>query len=80
MTRQPHLRLWHVVSAWLATIVEWNPLSATITATRELFGNPVGAATTWAGEHAMMSAVAWPIVITAVFLPLSVRAFGRLGR
>jgi hypothetical protein len=25
---------------WLATIVEWNPLSATVAATRELFANP----------------------------------------
>ena len=25
---------------WLGTIAEWNPLSATVAATRELFGNP----------------------------------------
>ena len=27
---------------WLGTIAQWNPLSATISATRELFGNPRG--------------------------------------
>jgi len=31
------------------------------------------------GEHAVMLAVAWPIVITAVFAPLAVRAYRRLG-
>jgi hypothetical protein len=25
---------------WLGAISEWNPLSATVAATRELFGNP----------------------------------------
>lgn len=28
---------------WLGTVVEWNPMSATATAVRELFGNPGGA-------------------------------------
>ncbi|MEU5878948.1 ABC transporter permease [Spirillospora sp. NPDC047279] len=66
---------------WLGTIAEWNPMSATATATRDLFGNPgVTDGTSWAGEHALPLAVAWPLVIVAVFLPLAVRRYRRLGR
>ena len=64
----------------LRTIAEWNPLSATITATRELFGNPIGESTSWVTEHAMQMAVLWPLVITVVTLPMAVRAFHRLSR
>jgi hypothetical protein len=31
-------------------------------------------------EHALLMAVVWPLVITAVFLPLAVRRFQRLSR
>ena len=34
----------------------------------------------WVGEHALALAVAWPLLIVAVFLPLSVRRFQRLSR
>jgi hypothetical protein len=34
----------------------------------------------WAAEHAVELAVAWPLVIVAVFLPLSVRRYRRLER
>jgi ABC-2 type transport system permease protein len=67
--------------AWLGTIAEWNPLSATITATRELFGNPgVNASGSWIAENAMLMSVVWPVVIVAVFLPLSVWRYRRLSR
>ncbi len=65
---------------WLGTIAEWNPLSATVTATRELFGNPGSGATSFVGEHAIAMAVGWPLVIMAVFLPLAVRRYRRLDR
>lgn len=62
--------------AWLGTIAEWNPLSATVTATRELFGNPgVTASTSWAVENAMILAIVWPIILIAVFLPLAARRY-----
>ena len=32
---------------WLGTIAEWNPLSATVAATRELFGNPGWGGDSW---------------------------------
>ena len=66
---------------WLAIVADWNPISATITATRDLFGNPgVPGAGTWIGDHATLMAIAWPAAITALTLPLAVRAFARLSR
>ncbi|MGP3753296.1 ABC transporter permease [Streptomyces sp. IBSNAI001] len=65
---------------WLGAVVEWNPMSATATAVRGLFGNPGGSTGTWAAEHAELLAVLWPVALTAVFLPLAVRRFGHLSR
>ncbi|GAA0619141.1 ABC transporter permease [Kutzneria viridogrisea] len=65
---------------WLGTIASWNPLSSTVTATRELFGNPGWGGGSWIAQHAMLMAVLWPLVILAVFFPLSVRAFRRMSR
>jgi ABC-2 type transport system permease protein len=64
---------------WLGAIASWNPLSATATATRELFGNPTWASASWVNENALLLAVVWPVLITAVFAPLAVRAYRRLG-
>ncbi|MFJ2100852.1 ABC transporter permease [Streptomyces anulatus] len=65
---------------WLGAVVEWNPMSATATAVRELFGNPGGATGSWAAEHAGLLAVLWPVAIIAVFFPLAVAKFARLSR
>ncbi|MFC9429160.1 ABC transporter permease [Streptomyces sp. NPDC056987] len=69
---------------WLGAMVEWNPMSATATAVRGLFGAPDGGAAaatgSWAAEHAGALAVLWPVVLLAVFFPLAVRRFGRLSR
>jgi len=65
---------------WLSTIAEWNPVAGTVTAVRELFGSPIGAGGGWATEHAMLLAVLWPAVLTAVFAVLSVRRFQGLSR
>ncbi|MBT3077439.1 ABC transporter permease [Streptomyces sp. CYG20] len=65
---------------WLGAVVEWNPMSATATAVRELFGNPGGATGSWAAEHAQLLALLWPSAIIAVFFPLAVRKFARLSR
>jgi ABC-2 type transport system permease protein len=64
---------------WLGTIADWNPLSATLNATRELFGNPGSGGDSWITEHGELMAVVWPLVIVAVFFPLSVRAYRALG-
>ena len=38
---------------WLGAIAEWNPLSATAAAVRELFGNPGWGGDSWAATHAV---------------------------
>lgn len=66
--------------AWLGTVADWNPLSSTVTAARTLFGNPGAVGDSWIVEHAVLMATVWPLVMLAVFFPLSLRAFRRLGR
>ncbi|WP_342778742.1 ABC transporter permease [Phytoactinopolyspora halophila] len=65
---------------WLGAIALWNPVSSTVTAARELFGNPAAVGDTWIEQHALLMAVVWPLVIMAVFLPLAVRRFQNLSR
>ncbi|WP_131743203.1 ABC transporter permease [Actinomadura roseirufa] len=65
---------------WLGVIAEWNPMSATVTACRELFGDPAPAGGSWAGRHSVLLAVAWPLLITAVFFPLAARRFRAMAR
>ena len=63
---------------WLGTLADWNPLSATLNATRELFGNPGFGGDSWIARHGELMAVVWPLLIVAVFFPLSVRAYRAL--
>ncbi|WP_326819856.1 ABC transporter permease [Streptosporangium sp. NBC_01756] len=65
---------------WMGVIAEWNPLSATVAACRELFGNPGWGGDSWAAEHALPLAIGWPVLFTLIFLPLSARRYRRLGR
>jgi ABC transporter DrrB family efflux protein len=66
---------------WLGTVSSWNPLSSTVAAARELFGNPgLTPSTGWAAEHAVLMAVLWPVVLIAVFAPLAIRRYRSLGR
>jgi hypothetical protein len=53
------------------------PAVATVSATRELFGNgvPELVGTSWPAQNALLLAVVWPVVIVAVFLPLAVRRY-----
>jgi ABC-2 type transport system permease protein len=64
---------------WLGAIAEWNPLSSTVAATRELFGNPGWGGDSWIAAHALPMAVLWPVLLIMVFFPLSVRRYRRLG-
>jgi ABC-type polysaccharide/polyol phosphate export permease len=65
---------------WLGAIAAWNPVSATATAARQLFGNPTGVTEGPLADHAVLLAAGWPLLLTAVFLPLSARAYRRLRR
>ena len=69
---------------WLQPVGEWNPITAVIQATRQLFGNPVqlegfpqpGG---WPAEHAVLYAVLSSAVIITVFLPLAVARYRRVA-
>ncbi|MFI6480116.1 ABC transporter permease [Nonomuraea sp. NPDC050663] len=65
---------------WLGAIAEWNPLSSTVAAVRELFGNPSWGGESWVAQHPVLMAVVWPVVLLAIFFPLSVRAYRQLER
>ncbi|WP_330174378.1 ABC transporter permease [Streptomyces sp. NBC_01498] len=65
---------------WLGAAVEWNPLSATASAVRDLAGVPGQLTGSWAAEHAHLLAVVWPVALTALFFPLAVRRFRGLSR
>jgi ABC-type multidrug transport system permease subunit len=70
--------------AVLGTVVEWNPISATVGATRALFGNPAGTVggedASWVVQNALLMAAIWPLLLVVTFLPLSVRAYRHLNR
>jgi len=65
---------------WIAVIAAWNPLSATVAATRELFGNPGWGGDTWIVRHTVLMAIVWPLLLLAIFIPLSVARYRRLSR
>jgi ABC-2 type transport system permease protein len=66
--------------AWLGAIALWNPLSSTVSAARQLFGDPTGAHPSWITDHAVLMAVAWPLLLVAVFFPLSLHRYRHLSR
>jgi ABC-2 type transport system permease protein len=66
--------------AWLGDIAQWNPLSSTVSAARQLFGDPIGARPSWITHHAVLMAIAWPVLLTAVFFLLSLHRYRHLSR
>ena len=69
-----------LLPAGLRVVAEWNPLSSTVAAIRELWGNPGLGGESWIAEHAMLMAVVWPVALIAIFAPLAVRRYQRLSR
>lgn len=69
-----------MMPGWLGTLAEWNPLSSTVLATRELFGNPGAGGESWIAQNAQLMAIVWPLVLFAIFAPLAVRRYRSLGR
>jgi len=63
--------------SWLRFVAEWNPVSGLTQACRELWGNAPAAPSdaAWPLQHAVLVSVLWPIVLTAIFAPLALRAF-----
>jgi ABC-2 type transport system permease protein len=64
----------------LQTFAEWNPVSAVVQAARELFGNTVPGTPVpdaWSLQNPVLYTLLWVVVVLAVFVPLSVRAYRR---
>jgi ABC-2 type transport system permease protein len=63
----------------LRTFAEWNPVSAVVQAARNLFGNSLGAPASdaWSLQNPVLYTLLWVVIILAVFVPLSVRAYRR---
>ncbi len=62
----------------LQHIAEWNPFSATVQASRELFGNiPAGypVPDAWPMQHPAWASLIWSVLIIAVFRTLAVRKY-----
>ncbi|MGX4736247.1 ABC transporter permease [Kitasatospora griseola] len=65
---------------WLAAIAEWNPVSAVVEATRQLFGNPSAPGGAWPAQHPVAAALGWCALLLALAVPFAVRNFARAGR
>lgn len=66
----------------LRVFAEWNPVSALVQTSRELFGNvpdvfPVG--DTWTAQNPLLTVLLGMAVMLAVFVPLSIRKFAAIS-
>jgi ABC transporter DrrB family efflux protein len=64
---------------WLQAITTWNPVSAVVAGTRELWGNPNPSSTidAWPMQHPVAAALIWSVVILAVAVPAASHFFKR---
>jgi ABC-2 type transport system permease protein len=64
--------------AWLRTVCDWNPLSAVVTACRQLFGNVTGPLNdSFPSRHPLAMSLVLTGVLLLVVVPLAVRAYRR---
>ena len=63
--------------AWLATISNWNPVSAVASGCRTLWGNPNPSATiqAWPMQHPVEASLVWSLLILVVCVPLAARLY-----
>jgi ABC-2 type transport system permease protein len=61
----------------LRQFAEYNPVSAWAAAVRTLFGNPTAIpdGSAWPLEHSVVASVAWCLLILAVVVPVTIRAY-----
>lgn len=67
-------------NSFLRPFVEWNPVSAVTQACRELFGNTSDAVPVpdaWSMQNPVLYTLIWVVLILVVFVPLSIRQYGR---
>jgi ABC-2 type transport system permease protein len=67
---------------WLRVIAEWNPMSAVVTAGRQLFGNTIGPppAGVWSLEHPIATTFGLAMVIVIVVAPICVHRYSHSTR
>jgi ABC-2 type transport system permease protein len=64
----------------LRQIAELNPLTTLATATRQLFGSPTGPIPdVWMLQHPVWASLGWAALLMAIFVPLSIRRYKRMG-
>ena len=64
----------------LKAIADWNPFTAVINATRDLFGNRFGNPPTgWPADHAALYTVVCCLVIIGIFAPLATARYRRVA-
>jgi ABC-2 type transport system permease protein len=65
------------MTPWLRAVADWNPLSATVAACRELFGDPgiAAASNAWPLQHPVVASIGWSLLLLAVFIPLAMRVY-----
>ena len=64
----------------LKAIADWNPFTAVINATRDLFGNRFGTPPTgWPADHAALYTVLCCVVIIGIFAPLATARYRRVA-
>lgn len=64
------------MTPWLRHVADWNPFSATVQASRELFGNPgVSPSDAWPMQHPVWASLIYSVLIIVVFRTLAVRKY-----
>jgi ABC-type multidrug transport system permease subunit len=66
---------------WLQHVATWNPVTSTVAASRQLFGNgnafPHNHALPL--DHPILVSLFWSLLVLAVFIPVSVRKYARVA-
>jgi ABC transporter DrrB family efflux protein len=67
---------------WLRVIADWNPMSALVTAGRQLFGNTIGRPPSgvWSLDHPIATTIGLALVIVVILFPICVRLYSRSTR
>ncbi|MCX5560350.1 ABC transporter permease [Streptomyces sp. NBC_00038] len=64
------------MTPWLRHIADWNPFSATVQASRELFANPgVSKSDAWPMQHSVWASLIYSVLIILIFRTLAVRKY-----
>jgi ABC-type polysaccharide/polyol phosphate export permease len=65
----------------LRQIAEINPLTSLATAVRQLFGSATGPLPdVFTLQHPVITSLIWAVVLMAIFVPLAIRRYQRMGR